>query len=93
MKMFLKTELNQKGNKSMKLESLARLNGFDSSGAHGALFDTDLTVKVLGLLKDKQPDLWHEYLKTKSKVVVENLIKQEKMFTINENFLVKIIYF
>ena len=85
----LKTELNPKGNKSMKLESLARLNGFDSSGAHGALFDTDLTVKVLGLLKNKQPDLWHEYLKTKSKVVVENLIKQEKMFTINENFFGK----
>ena len=85
----LKTELNPKGNKSMKLESLARLNGFDSSGAHGALFDTELTVKVLDLLKNKQPELWHEYLKTKSKVVVENLIKQEKMFTINENFFGK----
>ena len=86
---ILKTELNSKGNKSMKLESLARLNGFDSKGAHSALFDTELTVKVLGLLKDKQPDLWHEYLKTKSKVVVENLIKQEKIFTINENFFGK----
>ena len=85
----LKTELNPKGNKSMKLESLARLNGFDSKDAHSALFDTELTVKVLGLLKDKQPDLWHEYLKTRSKVVVENLIKQEKMFTINENFFGK----
>ena len=85
----LKTELNPKGNKSMKLESLARLNGFDSKDAHSALFDTELTVKILGLLKDKQPDLWHEYLKTKSKVVVENLIKQEKMFTINENFFGK----
>ena len=86
---ILKTELNSKGNKSMKLESLARLNGFDSKDAHSALFDTELTVKVLGLLKDKQPDLWHEYLKTKSKVVVENLIKQEKIFTINENFFGK----
>jgi len=85
----LKTELNPKGNKSMKLESLARLNGFDSKDAHSAIFDTELTVKVLGLLKKKQPDLWHEYLKTKSKVVVENLIKQEKMFTINENFFGK----
>ena len=42
----LKTELNPKGNKSMKLESLARLNGFDSKDAHSALFDTELTVKV-----------------------------------------------
>ena len=86
---ILKTELNSKGNKSMKLESLARLNGFESSGAHSALFDTELTVKVLGLLKKKQSDLWYEYLKTKSKVVVENLIEQEKMFTINENFFGK----
>ena len=61
----LKTEINPKGNKSMKLESLARLNGFNSEDAHSALFDTELTVKVLGLLKNKQPDLWHEYLKTK----------------------------
>ena len=85
----LKTELNDKGNKSMKLESLARLNGFESSGAHSALFDTELTVKVLGLIKEKQPDLWREYMNTSTKVVVENMLKQEKMFTINENYFGK----
>ena len=36
-----------KGNAVMKLESLARMNGFDSGGAHSALFDAELTVKVL----------------------------------------------
>ena len=36
----LKTELNDKGNKSMKLESLARLNGFESAGAHSAITKT-----------------------------------------------------
>jgi exodeoxyribonuclease-1 len=82
----LKTELNPKGNKSMKLESLARLNGFESAGAHSALFDTELTVKVLDLIKQKQPTLWQEYFKTSSKVIVENLIKQEKIFTLNEYF-------
>jgi exodeoxyribonuclease-1 len=86
---ILKTELNDKGNKSMKLESLARLNGFESSGAHSALFDTELTVKVLGLIKEKQPDLWREYMNTSTKVVVENMLKQEKMFTINENYFGK----
>ena len=83
---ILKTELNPKGNKSMKLESLARLNGFESAGAHSALFDTELTVKVLDLIKQKQPTLWQEYFKTSSKVIVENLIKQEKIFTLNEYF-------
>jgi exodeoxyribonuclease-1 len=82
----LKTELNPKGNKSMKLESLARLNGFESAGAHSALFDTELTVKVLDLIKQKQPNLWQEYFKTSSKVIVENMIKQEKIFTLNEYF-------
>ena len=82
----LKTELNPKGNKSMKLESLARLNGVDSSGAHSALFDTELTVKVLDLIKQKQPILWKEYLKTSSKIIVENMVKQEKIFTVNEYF-------
>ena len=86
---ILKTELNDKGNKSMKLESLARLNGFESSGAHSALFDTELTVKVLGLIREKQPDLWREYMNTSTKVVVENMLKQEKMFTINENYFGK----
>jgi exodeoxyribonuclease-1 len=82
----LKTELNAKGNKSMKLESLARLNGFESSGAHSALFDTELTVKVLDLIKQKQPTLWQEYFKTSSKIIVENMIKQEKIITLNEYF-------
>jgi exodeoxyribonuclease-1 len=82
----LKTELNDKGNKSMKLESLSRLNGIDSSGAHNALFDTVLTVKVLDLIKKKQSNLWNEYIKTSSKVVVENIIQQEKLITVQESF-------
>ena len=54
----------------MKLESLARLNGFESAGAHSALFDTELTVKVLDLIK-KNNQTWQEYFKTSSKIIVE----------------------
>ena len=46
------TEINDKGNAVMKLESLARMNGFESSGAHSAIFDAELTVKVLNLIKN-----------------------------------------
>ena len=83
---ILKTELNPKGNKSMKLESLSRLNGIDSSKAHNALADCDLCVSVLDLIKKKQSNLWPEYIKTSSKVVVENIIQQEKIITIQESF-------
>ena len=50
---ILKTEINKKGNAVMKLESLARNNGFESSGAHSAIFDAELTTKILGLIKKK----------------------------------------
>ena len=80
----LKTELNNKGNQSMKLESLSRLNGIDSSKAHNALADCDLCVSVLDLIKNKQSNLWPEYIKTSSKIVVENIVQQEQIITLNE---------
>ena len=62
----LKTELNAKGNISMKLESLGRMNGYDTDAAHSALFDASLTMKILGLIKKKQPHTWDIFLKTAS---------------------------
>ena len=50
---ILQTENTAKGNISMRLESLARMNGIESSGAHNALFDAKLVIKVLSLIKKK----------------------------------------
>ncbi len=82
----LETETNEKGNAVMKLESLARMNGFESGGAHSALFDAELTVKVLGLIKSKQQDTWNSFLKTSSRVDAETVFKKEKIITLNEYF-------
>ena len=82
----LETETNDKGNAVMKLESLARMNGFDSGGAHSALFDAELTVKVLGLIKSKQQNTWNSFLKTSSRVDTETVFKKEKIITLNEYF-------
>ena len=79
-----KTEINAKGNAVMKLESLARMNGFESSGAHSALFDAELTVKVLGLIKKNQPQTWNAFLRTANKADTEVIIKKEKIFTLAE---------
>ena len=68
----------------MKLESLARMNGFESSGAHSALFDAELTVKVLGLIKKNQPQTWDTFLRTANKSDTETIFKTEKMFTLAE---------
>ena len=83
---ILETETNEKGNAVMKLESLARMNGFETSGAHSALIDSELVVKVLGLIKNKQSDTWNNYLKTSSRVDAETVFKKEKIITLNEYF-------
>ncbi|MDA7732176.1 exonuclease domain-containing protein [Candidatus Pelagibacter sp.] len=80
----VKTEINAKGNAVMKLESLARMNGFESSGAHSALYDADLTAKVLGLIKKNQPQTWDIFLRTANRSDTEAIVKKEKMFTLAE---------
>ena len=83
---ILKTEINAKGNAVMKLESLARINGFKTAGAHSALFDAELTMKILSLIKKKQPDTWDNFLKTSNKLDTETIFKKEKIITLNEYF-------
>ena len=85
-KNILKTEINEKGNAVMKLESLSRMNGFEASGAHSALFDAELTMKILSLIKKKQPETWGSFLKTSNRLDTEKIFKKEKIFTLNEYF-------
>ncbi len=82
----LETEINEKGNAVFKLESLSRMNGFDSSDAHSALFDASLTMKILNLIKKKQPNTWDTFLKTANKSDTETIFKKESMITLNEYF-------
>ena len=83
---ILQTEINQKNNPVFKLESLSRMNGFDSSDAHSAFFDATLTMKILKLIKKKQPQTWDTFLKTSNKSDTETIFKKENIITLNEYF-------
>ena len=85
-KNVLQTEINEKNNPVFKLESLSRMNGFDSSQAHSALFDATLTMKILDLIKKKQPYTWDDFLKTSNKSDTETIFKKENIITLNEYF-------
>ena len=82
----LETEINEKNNPVFKLESLSRMNGFDSSDAHSALVDSQLTCKVLNLIKTRQPNTWNNFLRTANKSDTETIFKKEKIITLNEYF-------
>ena len=83
---IMKTETNEKGNAVMKLESLARMNGIESGGAHNALFDANLTKLVLKKIYKEQNITWRSAMMTGSREEVENFSKNELMFSLNEYF-------
>ena len=83
---IMNTETNEKGNAVMKLESLARMNGIESSGAHSALFDANLTKLVLEKIYKEQNITWRSAMMTGSREEVENFSKNELMFSLNEYF-------
>ena len=83
---IMKTETNEKGNAIMKLESLARMNGIESGGAHNALFDANLTKLVLEKIYKEQNITWRSALMTGSREEVENFSRNELMFSLNEYF-------
>ena len=81
---FLKQKNTKKGNVSVRLESLARMNGIETSGSHSAIVDSELVAKVLSLIKKRQPHTWDSFLQTSSRSDVETIIKRDKMFTLQE---------
>ena len=83
---IMKTEINEKGNAIMKLESLARMNGIESGGAHNALFDANLTKLILEKIYKEQNITWRSAMMTGSREEVENFSRNELMFTLSEYF-------
>ena len=83
---ILQTEINAKNNVVFKLESLARMQGIDTSDAHSALADAELTAKILRIIKKKQEHTWDSFLKTANKSDTETIIKKGEIITLNEYY-------
>ena len=81
----LKTELTEAGNPSLALESLSRMQGFDTSASHTAYVDAQNSLKVLRIIKDKHKENWDTFLKTSTKISVETFLKNEGIYSIFEN--------
>ena len=82
----LNTEINEKNNPVFKLESLARMQGLDSSDAHSALADAEMTAKILNIVRKKQKNTWDTFLKTANKSDIETIVKKGEIITLNEYY-------
>ena len=84
---ILNTELNEKGNVSMKLESLVRMQGYDTTKSHTAQFDAIAACKILNLIKKKvKPELWSSFLRTANRSDTETIVKKKEMITLVEYY-------
>ena len=81
----LKTELTAAGNTSLALESLAKMQGFDTSQQHTAYHDAYTSLKVLRIIKNKHKENWETFLSTSTKGSVETILKSEGIYSIFEN--------
>ena len=82
----LKYEKNKKGAPNRKLESLAQLNGFVSHDAHDALGDVRATIFIAQLIKDRCPQLWSEYMTSRSKHLFEDALYQTGQFELVDSY-------
>ncbi len=80
------TELNEKSNKIFKLGSLAKANGFEIKELHSSRGDTEGMMKLMSLLKDRDPELFRQSLSFTNKNDVLNKIKETDYFCHPETF-------
>lgn len=59
---------------SLKLEHLAKANGFENKNAHDALADVDALINLAKLLHNKKPKMWDFMFKHRSKASVKQVI-------------------
>ena len=63
----------------MKLESLVRMQGYDTTKSHTAQFDAIAACKILNLIKKKvKPELWSSFLRTANRSDTETIVKKKK---------------
>ena len=81
---ILQFEVTNKGAPQRKLESLAYLNGFQGHEAHDALGDVRATVFIAKIIKERRPEIWLDYLVSRSKHLFEDAVYQNDLFLITE---------
>ena len=83
---IIKTELNEKKNKTFKLTSLCSQNGFPIKDAHTSEADTIGLRKLTEYLKKKDPELFQKNIQFINKTDVLPYIKSLKYFYTTETF-------
>jgi exodeoxyribonuclease-1 len=72
--------LNDKGNPTFRLDTLAPANGFIHDNAHDAISDVEATIFLSKLIRDRAPEIWRNMLELRSKQNVQHFIEENEVF-------------
>ena len=74
---IIKSKINQQGNPILKLEDIAYVNGISNFTAHDALGDTNATIELSKLIKERLPNLWNIGFSNLKKKEIEKKILEK----------------
>ena len=79
--------LNEKGNKSFKLDRMAPANGFDHQNAHEAMSDVEATIFMCRLVKNNAPEIWENFRRNADKFKVLEFTKKKEPYALIRSIL------
>ena len=74
--------VNEKGDKTFKLGSVAIANGFKNDRSHDAMSDVEATIYLCRLLVEKAPNVWSSFMSFSKKAAVVDYIGDQIVFSI-----------
>lgn len=81
---ILQIPLGDKGQRVLKLDRLAPLNGFAHDRAHDAMADVEAMVFICRLLAENAPDLWSVFMRFSQRAAVADHVVAEPIFCFSE---------
>jgi exodeoxyribonuclease-1 len=77
---------NSDGRQVFRLSELAAANGLAAGGAHDAMRDVDLTLRLCRRVREGAADIWSNFIRFASKAAVVAFILDEPAFGYFDNF-------
>jgi exodeoxyribonuclease I len=78
--------LNEKGNPTFRLDTLAPANGFAHENAHDAMADVEATIYMAKLIRDRSPTIWQNMIRHSSKQNAIQFMEENVVFASADTF-------
>ena len=83
---ILSVPVNEKGRSTFRLAQLAPLNGFRHDAAHDAIGDTEATLHLCRLVRERAEGYWSNFVRFAPKAAVLDFVEANEVFSFTDVF-------